>query len=186
MSLLLDPNEMLNDEPQTPGTEAITPQLPSKKELQERVVEFKKSLHLPPEKCREIELKTREQSMTLLWYAVRRYRITASYFGHIRRRLLNTPPSLSSVTNAENVVFYFSSYSSTYDINSLLAMMNSTPLGLYNNIINPILGLYLMQLCIILVKLTHLGGEMPLLLPPSNSCRRLLSYQFLLCFSYKW
>ena len=58
----------------------------------ERVSEFKKSLHLPLDKCRDIEMKTRDQSQCSLWYSVRKYRITASYFGLIYHRLPTTAP----------------------------------------------------------------------------------------------
>ena len=68
------------------------PELPSKKELQERVVELKKSLKLPPEKYREIEFKTREQSNSSLWYSARKFRLTASYFGGVRQRRQSTSP----------------------------------------------------------------------------------------------
>lgn len=41
---------------------------------------------------REIEQSTRDQSQSSLWYSVRRYRITASHFGDVYRRLPTTPP----------------------------------------------------------------------------------------------
>ncbi len=92
VSLTLDPKTRCWSETDSSSVEPLPPRLPSKKELQERVAEFKKSLNLSPEKCREIEFKTRDQSRSSLWYSVRRYRITASYFGHIHRRLPTTPP----------------------------------------------------------------------------------------------
>ena len=70
----------------------MQPQLPCIEDLREYVAELKKNLQLPAEKCREIELKTRDQSLSSLWFSVRRYRITASYFGVIYRRLPTTPP----------------------------------------------------------------------------------------------
>ena len=70
----------------------LTPVLPTKEELRERVEEFKKSLRLPPHQLREIEQSTREQSQSSLWHSVRRYRITASYFGSVFRRKPTTPP----------------------------------------------------------------------------------------------
>jgi hypothetical protein len=66
--------------------------LPSKEELQRRVDEFKKSLCLPSEKLREIEQSTRTQSQSSLWHTVRRYRLTASYFGTIYKRKASTSP----------------------------------------------------------------------------------------------
>ena len=70
----------------------LTPVLPTNYELKERVEEFKKSLCMAPHQLREIEQSTREQSQSSLWYSVRRYRITASYFGSIFRRKPTTPP----------------------------------------------------------------------------------------------
>lgn len=70
----------------------LQPKLPSKAELHYRVQEFKKSLELPPEKTREIEQNTRDQHNSPLWFSVRRYRLTASYFGAIYYRKNDTPP----------------------------------------------------------------------------------------------
>ena len=72
--------------------EPLTPKLPTKEELRERVEEFKKSLCMPSHRLREIEQSTRDQSLSSLWYSVRRYRITASYFGHVYRRKPTTSP----------------------------------------------------------------------------------------------
>ena len=41
---------------------------------------------------REIEQNTRDQCRSSLWHSVRRYRISASHFGAIYRRLPTTPP----------------------------------------------------------------------------------------------
>ena len=60
--------------------------------LQQRVREFKISLCIPDQKMREIKQSTRDQSQSSLWYSVRRYRITASHFGNVYRRLPTTPP----------------------------------------------------------------------------------------------
>ena len=92
ISLALDSESRCWTETKGDSTRQLPPQLPSKKELQERVAEFKKSLHISPEKCRDIEKKTRDQHHSPLWYSVRRYRITASYFGQIVRRRPTTPP----------------------------------------------------------------------------------------------
>ena len=70
----------------------LTPVLPTKKKVRERVEEFKKSLQMQPYQLREIEQSTRDQSKSPLWHSVRRYRITASYFGSIFRRKPTTPP----------------------------------------------------------------------------------------------
>ena len=64
----------------------LSPRLPSKSELEKLVIEFKQSLQLPLEKIMDIEQHTRNQSHSSLWYSVRRYRLTASYFGQIRQR----------------------------------------------------------------------------------------------------
>ena len=71
---------------------ALSPQLPSKEELKERVDRLKDSLNMPTQKMREIEQNTRDQSHSSLWHSVRRYRISASHFGAICRRLPTTPP----------------------------------------------------------------------------------------------
>ena len=87
VSLLLDPEFQANF-----SGGPLQPKLPSKTELQYRVSEFKKSLKLPPEKTREIEQTTRDQCNSPLWFSVRRYRLTASYFGSVYCRRTNTPP----------------------------------------------------------------------------------------------
>lgn len=70
----------------------LTPVLPTTEVLRKRVDEFKKSLCMPSHKIREIEQSTRDQARNLLWHSVRRYRITASYFGAVYRRQPTTPP----------------------------------------------------------------------------------------------
>ena len=74
----------------------LTPNLPSKEDSVQRVNNFKKSLVLPPQKLREIEQLTRDQSQNVLWHSVRRYRFTASYFGQVYR--------LKDTTSPENLV----------------------------------------------------------------------------------
>ena len=69
-----------------------TPALPSKEVIQKRVEEFKKTLCLPTTKLHEIEQSTRDQNRNPLWYSVRKYRLTASYFGAVHRRRPTTPP----------------------------------------------------------------------------------------------
>ena len=76
----------------TTTKQPLAPVLPTKEELRVRVEEFKKSLCMSPHQLREIEQSTREQSQSPLWHSVRRYRITASYFGSIFRRKPTTPP----------------------------------------------------------------------------------------------
>ena len=76
--------------------EALSPTLPTKQELQKRVEEFKQSLILSPQKIREIEQSTRQQSQSALWHSVRQYRLTGSYFGLVLR--------LKETTSPENLV----------------------------------------------------------------------------------
>ena len=90
VSILFDEDCRCWSNPTGPSS---TPVLPSKMELRERVEEFKKSLHLPLQKLREIEQSTRSQSKSSLWYSVRSYRITASLFGSVFHRKATTPPN---------------------------------------------------------------------------------------------
>ena len=80
------------DETEGGSGEQLPPTLPSKEELQIAVEEFKKSLHVSALQIRQIEQNTRDQSQSALWFSVRRYRITASHFGAVRRRLPTTAP----------------------------------------------------------------------------------------------
>lgn len=69
-----------------------TPTLPTQSALQYNIDEFKKSLHASDDDLRKIERDTREQRFSPLWFRVRRYRLTASYFGEVFRRKIVTPP----------------------------------------------------------------------------------------------
>ena len=66
--------------------------IPAVSAIKTSVEAFKGSLKMSAEKLREIEQNTREQRDSPLWFSVRRYRITASRFGEIFRRRINTPP----------------------------------------------------------------------------------------------
>ena len=68
------------------------PMLPSKEKLIKRVKSFKESQKLTPEKIRELEWGTTDQTQSSLWYSARRYRLTASIFGRIYHRLPSTRP----------------------------------------------------------------------------------------------
>ena len=70
------------------------PRLPSKDELVHRVLGFKESLSLPEEaiRDRDIEKKTTDQHQSPLWHSERRFRIPASYFGEMKRKLSSTRP----------------------------------------------------------------------------------------------
>lgn len=69
------------------------PRLPSKTELQESVSSLKTSLALPLDRIRDIEQHTRNQSHTSLWFEVRKFRLTASFFGAVSRRRPSTSPN---------------------------------------------------------------------------------------------
>lgn len=69
-----------------------TVDLPTKTELSQRVSLFIESLHLSPERIREIERNTTQQHLSPQWFSVRRYRLTASMFGEVLRRRPDTPP----------------------------------------------------------------------------------------------
>lgn len=60
--------------------------------MKETVRAFKSSLEVSPEKAREIEHNTRQQSSSQLWFDVHRFRITASLFGQVLSRWVDTPP----------------------------------------------------------------------------------------------
>ena len=69
-----------------------SPSLPSKEELVHRVSALKSSLQLSRQAIRDIQVKTQDQHDSSLWHSERRFRITASHFGDIRRRQPATPP----------------------------------------------------------------------------------------------
>ena len=68
------------------------PDPPTVSVIKPTVVAFKETLRMPAEKLRKIEESTREQRDSPLWFAVRRYHITASRFGEIQCRRADTPP----------------------------------------------------------------------------------------------
>ena len=91
VSLLLDPSTrvwMENSE----ADKMEPPSIPSDEQLLLHVAAFKQSLKLPTSKIREIERETRDQAQSPLWFSVRKYRITASFFGEIFSRLPHTAP----------------------------------------------------------------------------------------------
>ena len=75
-----------------PGLLHADTSLPSTPHIQKTVEAFKESLRLSPSQLRHVELSTREQRNSYEWYSMRRYRITASRFGEILHRRLDTPP----------------------------------------------------------------------------------------------
>ena len=66
--------------------------VPGLEKLKRTMSAFKTSLQITPEEARDIERNTREQSLSPLWYAVRKHRITASLFGSVLSRKTDTPP----------------------------------------------------------------------------------------------
>ena len=66
--------------------------VPATCNIKETVAAFKQSLQMSPSQIRNIEQSTREQRESSLWFAARRYRITASHFGEILHRRMDTPP----------------------------------------------------------------------------------------------
>ena len=66
--------------------------LSSLEQLKTTVSAFKQSLAVSDEKVREVELNTKEQRESSLWFQVRQYRITSSLFGQVLRCKEQTPP----------------------------------------------------------------------------------------------
>ncbi len=66
--------------------------LPSKGQLLEGVASFIESLKVSEGRIREIERSTQDQHRSPAWFNARRYRLTASMFGEVLRRRLDTPP----------------------------------------------------------------------------------------------
>ena len=94
VSLLFDSSTQhwTADEPDEPSLDGGSPNLPPHHDLRYTIEEFKKSLHVSEEAARKIEIETREQRFSSPWYAVRRYRLTASSFGEVFRRKTDTAP----------------------------------------------------------------------------------------------
>lgn len=90
VSLLFDPNCRKEhvEQPQDPLLYRVL----DSTELKPTIAAFKNTLEVTQELAREIELNTREQRMSPLWFSVRRFRITASNFGAVLSRRPNTPP----------------------------------------------------------------------------------------------
>ena len=68
------------------------PHLRDLESLKDNVAAFKESMKMDADKIREMERSTREQRHSTLWFAVRRFRITASRFGEVLRHKPDTPP----------------------------------------------------------------------------------------------
>ena len=87
VSLLLDPSTLVWTEKTSEA-----PTIISTEQLRRSMAAFKESLKLPTSELRRIERDTRDQSRSSLWFSQRKYRITASFFGEIFKRLPSTPP----------------------------------------------------------------------------------------------
>ena len=93
ISLLLDSNLCPNDGTTLSSSSVPTSStLPDIEKLKKSVSVFKESPSISDEKIREIELNTREQRESTLWFQARRYRITSSLFGQVLQRKEQTPP----------------------------------------------------------------------------------------------
>lgn len=66
--------------------------LPADGELRRTLDFFKHSLEVTQDQARQIERDTRDQRMLSTWFAVRRYRLTASMFSDVISRRPETPP----------------------------------------------------------------------------------------------
>lgn len=88
ISLLLDPQSRCwTSECAVPST----PEQPSLATLKATVVAFKESLHMSDDAISKIERETRDQRLSSLWFSARRYRLTASIFGEVLCRRVDTP-----------------------------------------------------------------------------------------------
>ena len=94
VSLLLDPRyrHWNAGEPSSTSDSSEPPQLPDTSHLKATIAAFMDNLKVSAEKVREVERNTKEQYHSSLWFSVRRYRITASLFGDVLRRRVDTPP----------------------------------------------------------------------------------------------
>ena len=91
VSLLLD-SSCCHGENSTIPAQTSSPHLPDTASLLDTVAAFKSSLKISEDQARHIEQNTREQRNSVLWHSIRRYRITASFFGSVLSRRPNTPP----------------------------------------------------------------------------------------------
>lgn len=90
--MLLDKTLRCESLADTESSSASDTYIPSMEEIKSKVAAFKETLRVTPDKIREIERSTTEQSKSALWYSVRRYRLTASVFGRVLHMLPSTPP----------------------------------------------------------------------------------------------
>ena len=86
VSVLLDPD--YDDEVLQPSSYS----LPNEDALKDTVKALKESLQVTLDEARKIETATRDQRLSSFWFEVRRYRLTASRFGEVISRRMDTPP----------------------------------------------------------------------------------------------
>ena len=86
VSVLLDPD--YTEEVLQPSSYS----LPDVDALKDTIKAFKESLKVSYDEARKIETATREQRLSSSWFEVRRYRLTASRFGEVISRKIDTPP----------------------------------------------------------------------------------------------
>ena len=84
VSLLLDPSTRYWGDKAQPAL--LPPELLSIEQLEQTIIEFKKSLNITMQQAREIERNTQSQRHSPEWFAAHRYRITASIFRLIYSR----------------------------------------------------------------------------------------------------
>ena len=61
-------------------------------DIGKKIAELKLELSVSDDYARQIELETKGQRNNKRWFEVRRLRLTASYFGEVRRLRDQTPP----------------------------------------------------------------------------------------------
>ena len=66
--------------------------LPADGKLRRTLDYFKQSLEVTQDQARQIKRDTRDQRMSSMWFAIRRYYLTASMFGNVISRRPETPP----------------------------------------------------------------------------------------------
>ena len=91
VSMLLDDDAKVKKSDSVMVSSAL-PTPPCRDEIIQKVTAFKESLTVTADKVREVERNTRDQHQSPFWYSVRRFRLTASMFGRIFKRLPTTPP----------------------------------------------------------------------------------------------
>jgi len=84
---LLDP-DYDDDEVRQPSSYRLT----NEDALKDTVKALEESLQVTLDEARKIETETRDQRLSSFWFEVRQYRLTASRFGEVISRRMDTPP----------------------------------------------------------------------------------------------